>query len=287
LGIRKDALPSCRAIDEARRLAGPSATVESVVRLVGGQHAATWRVTTADPALTVVIREFPPGDQAGGAEQRVLGALGGLEGLAPVLLAAPDPQTLIISHLDGEADIRPADPVAWATQLGQALATVHAAFVDGLPSLFDAPALLEGPAADRVRAAWPQILAAEEVLTHRDYWSGNVVWRDGTLTGVVDWEGAARGPRGFDVGWCRLDLVLLYDEEIADIFLAGYEEASGHRFDDIALWDAWSVARSHRNVMTWVPNYGPLGRADLDVRELRRRHAGWTDRSLGGSDRTP
>ena len=34
------------------------------------------------------------------------------------------------------------------------------------------------------------------------------------------------GPRGFDVGWCRLDLYLLYGEHIADVFLDSYQTAS-------------------------------------------------------------
>ncbi len=118
------------------------------------------------------------------------------------------------------------------------------------------------------------------MLTHSDYWSGNVVWRNGTLTGIVDWSGGVRGPRGYDVGWCRLDLVLLIDERIADIFLAAYDAAAGRPLDEVALWDAWAVARSHGMVETWVPNYAPLGRGDLDERELRRRHSLWTARLL-------
>jgi hypothetical protein len=58
----------------------------------------------------------------------------------------------------------------------------------------------------------------------------------------VDWSGAARGPRGFDVGWCRLDLYLLFGERIADVFLAVYENAIGHPLADVPLWD-WLGAR--------------------------------------------
>jgi len=139
---------------------------------------------------------------------------------------------------------------------------------------------LAGPLAMSVRSSWKQITASVGVLTHSDYWSGNVVWRDGKLAGIVDWSDAAAGPRGFDLGWCRLDLVLLFDERIADVFLAAYEERSGRMIDDVALWDAWAVARSHDAVETWTPNYAPLGRADLTGQELRRLHSRWTARLL-------
>ena len=195
--------------------------------------------------------------------------------------------TSLISWLDGEANITPTDPEEWAAQLGHALVTVHAVHNDRLavlPSVFEgrggSPEVLAGPLAARLRSRWMQITASVEVLTHSDYWSGNVVWRDGKLTGIVDWSGGARGPRGFDVGWCRLDLVLLFEEHIADVFLAAYEHGVGGTIGDLALWDGWAVARSHDAVETWAPNYAPLGRADLTGQELRRRHSRWTARLL-------
>ncbi len=279
------------AHEQVRALAGSSATIDSVVILEGGTHATTWRVATSDPELTVVVREFPVGDLAGECETNVVQALDGLGGLAPMLLGSDlagrwsQCPTTLISWLDGEADLLPADHDAWATQLGQTLAALHALPRDrlsALPSLFDgrggSPELLNGPLATRVRSAWSQISCSPKVLTHGDYWSGNVVWRDGVLSGVVDWSGATLGPRGFDVGWCRLDLYLLFDERVADVFLAAYEDALGRPVGDIALWDGWAVARSHDSVETWAPNYQPLGRAELDEEELRRRHWEWTSR---------
>jgi aminoglycoside phosphotransferase (APT) family kinase protein len=136
--------------------------------------------------------------------------------------------------------------------------------------------VLAGPLAAQVRSRWAQVTASPQVLTHGDYWSGNVVWRAGKLTGIVDWSGGACGPRGFDLGWCRLDLALLFDQHIADVFLAAYEVALDRTVSDMALWDSWAVARSHDTVQTWVPNYSPLGRPDLNEDELRRRHSRWT-----------
>ena len=57
--------PSAGALEEVRRLAGSSAAIQSVIRLEGGQHADTWRVDTANPELTVVLRQFPAADSAG------------------------------------------------------------------------------------------------------------------------------------------------------------------------------------------------------------------------------
>ncbi len=289
---RAEALPSAGALEEVRRLAGPSAVILDVTRLKGGQHADTWRVDTADPAFSAVVRQFPMADSAARHEQRVLRTLGGLGGLAPVPLGGDFDgrwsayPTSVISRLDGEADITPREPETWARELGRALALVHAVPGDGLadlPSVFDGRGSqpeLSGPLAADVRARWSQIVDAPQVLTHSDYWSGNVVWRDGTLTGIVDWSGGARGPRGFDLGWCRLDLVLLFDERIAEVFLAGYEAVIGQTVGDPALWDGWAIARSHDAVETWAPNYAPLGRGDLSEHELRRRHSLWTTRLL-------
>jgi aminoglycoside phosphotransferase (APT) family kinase protein len=265
--------------------------VLGAARLEGGQHADTWRVDTEDPAISVVVRQFPVGDTAPLREQRVLRALNGLGGLAPVLLGGDlDGQwskhpTSLTSWLDGQPDITPADPREWARELGRALAAVHTVATEPLaelPSVFDrsggSEEILAGPLAAEVRESWSQVVASPEVLTHCDYWSGNVVWRDGRLTGIVDWSDGSRGPRGFDLGWCRLDLVLLFDEPIADDFLRAYEAETGQAVDEMRLWDCWAVARSDHAVGSWAPNYLPLGRADLDEAELRRRHAQWTAR---------
>lgn len=213
----------------------------------------------------------------------------GLGGLAPVALGADldgrwsQHPTSLVSWLDGRADITPTNPEEWARELGRALAAVHAVPAERLaelPSVFDrsgdSQEILGGPLAAEVRARWSQVVASPEVLTHGDYWSGNVVWRDGRLTGIVDWSGGSRDPRGYDLGWCRLDLVLLFDEQVADDFLAAYEAEADQAVDKIHLWDYWAAARSDDAVRSWAPNYLPLGRPDLTPDELRRRHAQWT-----------
>jgi aminoglycoside phosphotransferase (APT) family kinase protein len=248
------------AVERAAGLAGPDATVQGIHALAGGTHARTYLIRTADPELEFILREFPAGDDAACNESRVLSALGGLGGLAPRLLAngtggASEGAWTLISRLPGAADITPGSPAAWAGQLGGALARIHAAprhCLAGFQSVSGRPggsaATVSGPAAGVVMA-----------------------------TGVVDWSGGALGPRGFDVGWCRLDLYLLYDEHIAARFL----DASKSVLPDLLLWDLWAVARSYEHVESWVPNYRDLGRADLTATELRSRHSAWTRYLIG------
>jgi aminoglycoside phosphotransferase (APT) family kinase protein len=69
------------------------------------------------------------------------------------------------------------------------------------------------------------------VLAHGDYQHFNVLWRDGTLTGVVDWPSARVGNRGTDVGHCRLNLAVLLGPGAAREHLAAYERAAGLRVD--------------------------------------------------------
>jgi aminoglycoside phosphotransferase (APT) family kinase protein len=263
--------------------------VRGIRALAGGTHASTYLIRTADPELEFVLREFPPGDDAACNESRVLSALGGLGGLAPRLLAndgggAPSGGSwVLISCLPGTPDIDPVLPDAWAERLGRALARIHATprhCLAGFQSVFGrpggSPAAVSGPAAGVVTASWELLAATPAVLTHYDFWSGNTLWQDGVLTGVVDWSGGGLGPRGFDVGWCRLDLYLLSGEPIAGKFLDAYESACESALPDLLLWDLWAVSRSHEDVESWAPNYRDLGRADLTGTELRRRHTAWT-----------
>jgi aminoglycoside phosphotransferase (APT) family kinase protein len=111
-----------------------------------------------------------------------------------------------------------------------------------------------------------------------------LVWQHlvarGIITGVVDWTGAAAGPPGLDIGWCRLDLYLLQGQRVADQFLDTYQAASHRALPQARLCDLWAVARSFGHVDAWVPNYRDLGRTDLTARELRARHTAWTQRLM-------
>lgn len=113
------------------------------------------------------------------------------------------------------------------------------------------------------------------VLTHYDFWSGNMLWQDEQLTGVVDWSGAGLAPRGLDVSWARLDLVLLYEPAVAHAFTIAYESATESAVSDLDLWDLYAATNASPGIEGWAPNYQELGRTDLGPTALRRRLDRW------------
>jgi len=57
---------------------------------------------------------------------------------------------------------------------------------------------------------------------HRDYSHRNLLWRDGEISGVVDWVETSSGPVWLDAGHAATNLALAFGPEPANAFLAGY-----------------------------------------------------------------
>jgi len=67
------------------------------------------------------------------------------------------------------------------------------------------------------------------VFIQRDFHPGNVLWRRGTVTGVVDWQSASIGPAWADVAHCRVNL-FRYGLEVADRFTDIWEQLSNRSY---------------------------------------------------------
>lgn len=88
-------------------------------------------------------------------------------------------------------------------------------------------------------------------LVHGDYQPGNILFKDGVLTGIIDWELASIGAQGLDLGWlammadgnCWLDgwrpLSSLDADEVGDIYAA----AIGHRIEERDWFEALACFR--------------------------------------------
>jgi aminoglycoside phosphotransferase (APT) family kinase protein len=83
---------------------------------------------------------------------------------------------------------------------------------------------------------------AKACLLHCDFWPGNVMWHDGRIAGVIDWENVSIGDRLVDLAITRLELVWRYGTGAAEAFTAAY--AADEPVDQwrLALWEVTVAA---------------------------------------------
>lgn len=265
---------AARDLRVASRLLGRP--LQTVGRLAGGEHARTTAYT--DGTTEYVLRTFPVDDDAVANEVRVLPRLGELGGLAPSLIAAEDSadgSTILTQRLPGGPPAPDLPAATIAQRLAPVLARIHAVDGSGLRLAPEPPAQGDTPIARRAQRDWSSLEREVRVLTHWDFWCGNLLWTDDQVTGVVDWSGARHGPRGIDLAWSRLDLVLLGDPEAAETLLAHYCRFAGQPLDNIAAWDVQAAAQADPVVEDWSANYVAIGRSELTGPVLRQRLNAW------------
>lgn len=203
---------------------------------------------------------------------------------------------LIIEYIDGspctEPDQLSAPLIDFTGQLAGVLARLHAAAF----TLADAPYLADirvtaartvetwPPAPDAalsepaVRTAlapiWPPPLLNQPVLLHGDFWPGNVLWRDGALVSVVDWEDAVLGDPLHDVANARMELCMAFGISVAREFTRQYRELRP-MVDMTALrqWDLYASLRHAGRMSQW-------GLAPADQKRLEAGHQEFVSAAL-------
>ena len=209
-------------------------------------------------------------------------ALGGVEAGfgAPVVL---------MSFVEGQVELAPADFDTWLAELATHLVHIHAhpardfawqhrTWLDrgGLAP----PAWARDPepwrrAIERVREPAP---ATTPVFLHRDYHPTNVLWQGARVTGVVDWVNACRGPAGVDVAHCRTNLCLMHGPDAAERFLQAYRSHGGGEHD--AYWDIESVLEMSLPAPRFYRPWAEFGLTTIDAASLQRRADAHLERVL-------
>jgi aminoglycoside phosphotransferase (APT) family kinase protein len=177
-------------------------------------------------------------------EARALRAAGAAGVPTPALLAVDPAGTqagmpaVLMSRLPGRVDWWPSDTGRWLRRLAGILPAIHATplpaagligpFAPDLPTSYQPPPWARHPriwerAADVTRRPAPVL---PEVLVHRDFHPGNVLWRRGMVSGVVNWQTACTGPAVIDVAHCRMNLLSL-GAGTAGQFTAWWQRAAG------------------------------------------------------------
>lgn len=99
-------------------------------------------------------------------------------------------------------------------------------------------ALSEGRIRAALEAVWPLEPTNPHCLLHGDYWPGNLLWKDGEIVAVIDWEDAATGDPLADLGNCRLEILWAFGEEAMAAFTDHYRSLMPLLdYTNLPFWD--------------------------------------------------
>jgi len=232
---------------EALELARGGGDVRTVV--VRRHGAAHWKALPSD----VTVTEFQL-----------------LEALSAAGLAVPTPIFLetrtdilgaaffVMEYVDGRPDLSASELPNALAQMAEYLHRVHTLRVDVmLPAREDpidgALSFLEH--ADPVSVALRTLRATPHdsvrALVHGDFWPGNVLWKDGKLVAVVDWEDAALGDPVSDLAGCRLELLWKYGADAAEAFTSEYLSRARIDTTRLPLWELYAASAAAASMSQW------------------------------------
>ena len=212
--------------------------VTRVIALEGGTSSAVHAIELSDGTRLVLRRYVRTQwlEEEPDIAAREAAALQLVTSLPAPRLVQVDPDgreagvpAVLMTRLEGEHDWRPD-----LEQLAQLLPRIHALDPSGLPEYAPYGLHTRTPPPWTTNAAvWHQAFALfdapppphETTLIHRDFHPGNVLWREGVPSGIVDWPNASAGAPQADIGHCRWNLASTEGTEAADRFLraTGYD----------------------------------------------------------------
>ncbi|MCB9677066.1 MAG: phosphotransferase [Alphaproteobacteria bacterium] len=88
-------------------------------------------------------------------------------------------------------------------------------------------------------------------VLHGDFWPGNLLWHDGRIAALLDWEDAAVGDPLCDLATSRVELASAYGFEAADRFTAAYLARHPLDVSDLPVWEAFVAGAALRFMGDW------------------------------------
>lgn len=197
---------------------------------------------------------------------------------------------IVLDYIEGTPEFSPTSVAAKIRQMATYLAQIH--HIDsGQPELSFLPqhatlmdnflaerpatldlSLSEGRIRETLESAWPFPNPNPSVLLHGDFWPGNLLWNQGTLIGVIDWEEAALGDPMADLAISQLDILWLYGVDAMRDFTHHYQSLTTFNFAELPYWELYAALRPASRIGEWATAYPSLGRPDITEQTMRNRH---------------
>ena len=109
----------------------------------------------------------------------------------------------------------------------------------------------EGAIRNVLETSWPFPQRNKPVLLHGDFWPGNVLWKDGHLVAVIDWEDAHIGNPLADLANSRLEILWAFGIDAMQCFTQQYQVMANIDFNYLPYWDLFAALRPIARIATW------------------------------------
>lgn len=188
---------------------------------------------------------------------------------------------IVIEYIEGETDFAPSNLPDLIFQFATHLSRIHQVDCSDMsflpqqakryaeklrkrPTNVD-ETLDEGRIRDVLEAVWPLPQRNTSVLLHGDFWPGNVLWRDGQLVAIIDWEDAALGDPLADIANSRLEILWACGVDAMHRLTHQYQSMTTIDFTHLPYWDLCAALRPVAQIAQW-------GLDDTTEKTMRERH---------------
>lgn len=216
------------------------------------------------------------------------------------ILATP---YMVIEYIEGAPDFAPANPIAAVEQMATQLAALHAITAHTLDASLLATLPRQAPRLDRMvatrpaqldhaldegrirnalEAVWPLPVTQEQVLLHGDFWPANLLWQEGKLVAIIDWEDAEVGNPLVDIAISRLDVLWLFGPDAMHALTRRYQTLTGFDLTDLPYWDLVAALRPASRLAEWAAGWPELGRSDITEATMAAAHQWFVAQAFTG-----
>jgi aminoglycoside phosphotransferase (APT) family kinase protein len=189
---------------------------------------------------------------------------------------------IVTEYIEGKTEFAPADLDDYTLQFTTYLSSVHhldcsnldlsllppverkyTGILSNQPDNVD-ESLDEGHIRDVLEVAWPLPRRNAPALLHGDFWPGNILWKDGQLLAVIDWEDAVWGDPLADLANSRLELLWAFGIDAMQSFTRQYRSMTTIDFANLPYWDLCVALRR-------IPQFEQWGLDEATVQTMRER----------------
>lgn len=206
---------------------------------------------------------------------------------------------VVLDYLEGATDFSPKNVADFLQQRGALLAKIHQAtptlpaldflskrnehvlwWISYQPEQLD-ESIEEGALRDTLRTLFPLNQVNESTLLHGDFWAGNLIWRDGQLVGVIDWEDAEIGDPLSDLSVTRLEMLWLLGKDAMHDFTRLYQALMPQLdYGNLPHWDLFAALRPANQFDEWAAGWAGYERPDVTATTLREAHHWFVKQAL-------